>query len=98
MPRIEVQSETEVPRGWRYRVIIHEAEGPREHSVRLSWVDHDHWSGGRLPPSRVVEALMACLVRRPPAEALPASFDAARIRRWIPTIDADLKEEFSLTA
>lgn len=90
--RIEIDRETETPRGWRYTVHLQHADGlVTDHEVTLAWVDHDLWSGGRLAPSRVVEMVLAYLLDRGIPASLPHSFDAARARRWIPQIDQDLK-------
>lgn len=90
MAMIEVQTEEETGRGWRYGVRV-EREGGRAstHEVRLAWVDHEHWSGGRAAPSRVVEALLRFLVEREGSggREIPASFDAATVRRWYPDVD-----------
>ena len=81
-----------MPKGWRYRVFVDSGNGsgPVEHIVLLSWVDHEHWSGGRHAPSRVVESLMRLLVDRPDRRPLPPTFDAATARRWFPRIDDEM--------
>jgi len=58
--------------------------------VTLAWIDHDYWSGGRCAPSKVIQALVEYVLRHetPP---LPAAFDAARARRWLPQIDMELR-------
>lgn len=98
MATIRVNTEHEQPGGWLYEVEIDHGEGVcTRHEVRLAWVDHDHWCGGRLPPSvviqRVVEHLTAQghLAGLQPGQALPATFDAARARRWSPGIDEQLR-------
>ena len=52
---IDVGEESETGRGWSYavRVVWHD-DAETEHAVSLSWVDHDHWSGGVRAPSRTV--------------------------------------------
>lgn len=98
MPTISVQTEQELPGGWLYRVVIHGDDGfATDHDVRLAWVDHDHWCGGRLPPSTVIQRVIEHLVAQghltglDAGQPLPASFDAARARRWSPGIDAQLR-------
>jgi hypothetical protein len=90
IPRIEVQVEQECPHGWSYQVLVHRSEGSEAHTVTLSWRDHDYWCGGASPPSRVVQAVMEYLVRHE-TPAWPARFDAARVRRWLPQIDQELR-------
>ncbi len=88
--QVLVESETESGHGWRYGVRITHADGHvSEHTVTLAWVDHDHWSGGRLAPSRVVEAVVTSLLAH--TADLPAAFDAARARRLVPEFDRELK-------
>jgi hypothetical protein len=95
---IDVQTEQDIPQGggWTYHVVVrHEAHNgsaarTTEHDVRLAWVDHDHWSGGRCPPSRVVERLFELLVERQTLRSIPARFDAATARRWFPELDHEL--------
>lgn len=90
-PRIDVLTEEEMPRGWAYRVTIDRGEvGSSEHAVTLSWADHEHWCGGRLPPSTVVEAVVRFLLGHEGERAIPARFDASTARRWFPAIDREL--------
>lgn len=91
MANVQVQREVEEGRGWCYAVRLCRDDGSvSEHTVRLAWVDHDHWSGGRVSPSRTIEALLRYVVERVPAQEWPAAFDAARARRWVPELDREL--------
>ena len=91
MSVIEVHSEQETSRGWSYRVDIHRPGGPESsHEVTLAWVDHEHWCGGGIPPSRVVEALARFLLDREGEHPIPARFDASTVRRWFPEVDEGL--------
>lgn len=93
MTRVEVQTESDASHGWSYHVLLHHEDGATtDHTVTLSWVDHEHWSGGRCAPSRVVEAVVNYLIEHRNGEPLPATFDAARARRWLPRIDAEIRE------
>lgn len=87
---IEIITEEESGRGWDYRVRVERPGGSSEHTVHLSWADHEHWSGGTVPPSRVVEAVVRYLVAREDRRPLPARFDAATARRWWPELDREL--------
>ncbi|MBX3408432.1 MAG: hypothetical protein KF859_00930 [Phycisphaeraceae bacterium] len=89
--RVEVELERELPRGWVYEVVVHvDGSAPSRHTVSLAWCDHDYWSGGRSCPSKVVQAALEYALERT-TQILPAVFDAARIRRWLPEIDTDLR-------
>lgn len=91
MAIIEIRSEEDVLRGWRYRVLFDAAQGPpREHVVFLSWADYEYWSGGRHPPSHVLHRLLELLAERQGERPLPPSFDAAAVRRWFPALDREL--------
>ena len=93
--RIEIQTEEERGRGWEYRARVTRAAGkPTEHTIRLAWVDHEHWCGGRVAPSKVVESLLEYLVKREGEHEIPASFDASTVRRWFPDVDRDLPGRF----
>ncbi len=92
MPRVEVGAEREAVRGWEYDVTIrHDNGASTAHTVRLSWADHDYWSGGRLAPSKVVEAVLDYIFQHGGGAALPLVFDAARARRLLPRIDEELR-------
>lgn len=92
MSAVRIQSETEIPQGWRYVVEVSRGEHPATvHRVRLGWVDHNHWSGERpLSPSRVVQALCECLLDANPPVDLPERFDASTARRWLDSLDSDI--------
>lgn len=92
MAKIEVQTEEETGRGWIYHAIADHGGRKSEHSVKLAWVDHELWSGGRVPPSRVIEALLDYLFER--GHEVPAAFDAAMARRWFPDVDRELPGRF----
>jgi hypothetical protein len=92
---ITVQNETETTHGWSYRVRIERVDAqPTEHLVTLSWADHEHWTGGAAPPSRLVEAIARILVEHegqgavPPR--LPPKFDASTARRWRLELDEEI--------
>lgn len=81
-----VLEEREIPHGWAFRLTLgRPGSEPTEHEMTLSWVDHDHWTGGGTPPSRLAERILSILASR--IETLPPRFDAARARRWVPEID-----------
>lgn len=87
MPQVDIQSESEVPQGWRYVVEVTHDDGSRTvHRLRLAWVDHNHWAGERpVPPSRVAQALVESLIDA--GRPLPDRFDASTARRWLDGAD-----------
>lgn len=96
MTRIDVQTETENAHSkcWDYMVLVeHDSGATTEHRIRLSWLDHEHWSGGRVPPSKVVQTVVEQLIAHGMNGSLPEKFDAARARRWFPGIDQELKDQ-----
>ncbi|MBK7404923.1 MAG: hypothetical protein IPJ41_09890 [Phycisphaerales bacterium] len=91
MTQVRIQSETEVPQGWRYVVEVSRESGRRVLRMRLAWVDHNFWAGDRaVPPSRVAQAVVEYLLESRPDDELPDRFDAAMARRWSPEIDREL--------
>lgn len=95
MAKVDIETEQESGRGWEYRAKVSRTPGETtEHTVKLAWVDHEHWSGGRVAPSKVVESLLEFLVEREERRAIPASFDAATVRRWFPDVDRELPGRF----
>lgn len=95
---VDVRTESEQRGGWKYHVRIQQPDGSwREHTVTLCWCDHDYWSGGRQAPSKVLETVLELAVNAPegPGSALPERFDAARLRRLVPTLDAQLRPRAS---
>lgn len=98
-PRIECTAVEDVPGGWSCTVLVQSDErAATEHKVRLAWCDHDHWCGGKLAPGVMIETLVRAVLslRKGPGEhrippQLPASFDAARARRWHRDLDQELR-------
>ncbi len=89
---IEIITEQETGHGWQHHVTVVRDSGARtEHIVRLSWADHEHWSGGRDAPSKVIQTLMELLLERERERAIPDVFDAAAVRRWWPEMDARMQ-------
>lgn len=93
---IEVGTETATSRGWLYEVTLTTRGASTSHDITLSWHDHDYWCGGAMAPSRLVERLLAVLTahlgKGSMPESLPARFDCATARRWLPELDELLRE------
>jgi len=88
---VEIGPETEGGRGWSYEVrVVWMDDAETEHRVTLSWHDHDHWSGGANPPSRVASAVVRAAGEALGREKLPGRFDAATLRRLVPGLDERL--------
>lgn len=87
---VRVGAERALDGGWAYEIRIGRGTGERTLCVTLGWRDHDLWSGGASPPSRVVEQVVRYLLER--RVSLPEAFDAARARYLAPGIDAELRE------
>lgn len=86
--QVEVGAESGTDHGWSYEVEIRRGSELSRHVVTLSWVDHDYWSGGVLPPSEIVRRVVVHLLAQPAAAGpLPQRFDAATARRWLPGLD-----------
>jgi hypothetical protein len=90
---LEIGEEVEQPSGWAYRVARLDGTGQvsSTHTVRLSWVDHDQFSGGACRPSVVVEAVLDALIDAG-FEDWPAVFDLSTARRWVPELRAAVQE------
>ncbi|MFP4145441.1 MAG: hypothetical protein ACLFV3_09890 [Phycisphaeraceae bacterium] len=90
MAEIEIGKEVEEANRWSYDVRLFAGGKTRDYHVTLSWQDYDHWSRGRVAPSRVVEAAFEFLLDHEPAEAILPRFDCSLIRRYFPEVDAEL--------
>ncbi len=90
-PAARVGIERTAERGWRYEITIQWPDGGETaHDVTLGWRDHDYWCGGGVAPSVVVQWVVDYVLEHWGGE-IPARFDAARARRWLPRIDEDLR-------
>ncbi len=89
--RASVTSEQEASHGWTFEVSLRTPKGESQHTVTMSWRDHDYWCGGSVGPSRVVCAVVEYVAMNMQHE-LPAKFDASTARRWTPHIDKELAE------
>lgn len=88
-PEVRIGPETETGRGWHYEIQITWTDGATTgHEATLSWADHDHLCGGTAAPSRVMEAVIRHALDHGRGD-FPAKFDAATVRRWCPSLDAE---------
>ena len=93
---IDIGIETATSRGWAYEVTLTTTRGVSEHRVTMCWHDHDYWCGGAIAPSRMLERLLALVLKHlgegdTPA-TLPDRFDCATARRWLPDLDDQLRQ------
>lgn len=86
---VSIESERETAVGWSYAVTIDRGGDVTRHEVTLSWADHNYWSGGQAPPSKVVEALVSALLEVEGLD-LPRRFDASTARRWSRRLDGEM--------
>lgn len=88
---IAVTHERETHNGWVYYVTLTSAGGRHTtHDISLAWCDHDYWTGGKVPPSRTLEMVLAMAVRLAGAQVVQdqrPKYDAARLRRVCPMLD-----------
>lgn len=85
MAAVHLGEESETDRGWCYRTEILWTSGtPTRHVLTLSWADHDHWTGGKIPPSALAEVVLGAAAEALGRDALPDHFDASTISRRIP--------------
>ena len=94
MSEIEIGPETEEASCWRYEVRVFADGRTHDFEVTLSFADYDHWSHGRVGPSRVVESAFEFLLQREPATSILSKFDCSVIRRYFPEVDEKLPKLF----
>ncbi|MDX1683155.1 MAG: hypothetical protein R3336_08545 [Phycisphaeraceae bacterium] len=87
MSEIDIKTEEEGDRHWRYTVELFHEGRHQTHQVTLSWSDYDLWTHGRVPPERVIEAAFEFLLEREPASAIMSEFDCSVLRRYFPEVD-----------
>ena len=94
MSTVRIIEEHEGPRGWRYDAEIDRGGEPERVEMTLAYVDHDHWSGGRVPPSKLAQRVLEVLLEFEPSLPMPERFDASTARRWSAGLDDRLLAEF----
>lgn len=87
MPRVEVVSEVEQGRGWKFAAQIAEAGAARTVEMTLSWADHERWSGGGKPPSEVAAQALRFAASHGLLPRLGNRFDASTLRRMAPELE-----------
>jgi hypothetical protein len=94
---IEILSETEIERGWRFTAHAVQPDGKlRPLSLELSWADYDLWCPeGSAPPAAVAESALRCILQHQGDRALPTRLDASHARRLHPEADRDIRRSLS---
>lgn len=95
-PTVRIATETEAERGWWFEVEVDpDAPGARRLRVRLDWSDYEHWTRGKTPPSVAAAVLVRAALQLSPDAPLPATFDAASLRRRLPGLDERVRAELA---
>ena len=70
-------------RGWSFRCVL--VDGSHA-TIRLNWADYDYWCpSGHISPEGIAKAVILTMFEH--GQALPDSFDAARVRHVVPGAD-----------
>jgi hypothetical protein len=94
MATIHIGEEMEMIRCWQYPVRVQTRRNQYEFTVRLDWLDYDHWSHGRVSPSVVVDAVIRFMLTKQPPEEMSERFDCAKLRMLYPEMDEVLPGMF----
>jgi hypothetical protein len=80
---IEILTETEIERGWRFTAQALQQEGALLRvTLELSWADYDFWCPeGSAPPAAVAECALRLILENRGEHALPTRLDASHARR-----------------
>jgi len=98
-PIVTVETERDTPGGWSFGVVVRQDGAPdRSLTMRLSWADFEHWSGGASAPSAVAQSVVELALERKGEAVKLGDFDAAMIRRWFPGADDALCSRLRRTA
>jgi hypothetical protein len=91
-----VETEIDTPGGWEFGVrVTQRGKADRNLTLRMSWADSEHWSGGASAPSIVAQAVVELALERKPESVNLGDFDAAMLRRWFPGADDTLRNRLS---
>ena len=90
---IEILTEVEVERGWRFTAQVLQPDGAlRPLGLDLSWADYDLWCPeGSAPPAAVAESALRCILEHQGDRALPARLDASHARRLHAEADREIR-------
>lgn len=85
IPHLISSLETATSTGWRYLIRIRRQHATQVHTLTLSWVDHDYWSGGAVSPSATIDQVIHAMIAA--QVPLPARADCSTLRRLHPGLD-----------
>ncbi len=91
-PEFEIGPETETATHWAYDVTVFGDGQTRRLTVTLSFQDYDHWSRGRVPPVRLVDATLRLALARLSPTDLGETLDCSTVRRRLEGFDAALSD------
>ncbi|MFM7807380.1 MAG: hypothetical protein ACKPEA_05550 [Planctomycetota bacterium] len=94
---IEILTETEAERGWRFTAQAVQPDGSLLKIVlELSWADYDFWCpDGTAPPAAVAECALRVILHHRGDRPLPARLDASHARRFHPEADLEIRRSLS---
>ena len=90
---IEILTETEISRGWRFTAQAVQADGTLlPIALEVSWADYDFFCPeGSAPPAAVAEATLHWMLEHRDDRPLPARLDASHARRMHPDADRAIR-------
>ena len=94
---IEILTETEAERGWRFTAQAVQPDGSLlKLSLELSWADYDFWCPeGTAPPAAVAECALRVMLEHRGDRPWPARLDASHVRRLHPDADREIRRSLS---
>ncbi len=94
---IEILSETQIERGWRFTAHAVQPDGSLlPLALELSWADYDLWCPeGSAPPAAVAESALRCILEHRNGRPLPNRLDASHARRLHPDADRQIRRSLS---
>ena len=94
---IEILTETEAERGWRFTAQAVQPDGSLlKLSLELSWADYDFWCpDGTAPPAAVAECALRVILEHRGDRPLPARLDASHARRLHADADREIRRSLS---
>ena len=90
-PDFELADELTCPRCWQWRVACFKDGHVTHFTLTLSFLDHDRWCRGSLPPAELAAKVLRLAMQSEHfPESLPKRLDCARLTHRIPGLAAQL--------